>query len=113
MTNELEDLARAAIYADDLAIGVEGEFEVVGGAVGEQPFWEALLEVHRCQAVLVLHGWRRDKDEEARAPYSHNIERAVYRKQFEPEQPSRWVVVTLATRFGLLATFRGSKECPW
>lgn len=113
MSNELEELALAAIYADDLAIGVEGEFEITGGCPGEQTFEEAVAEVHRCQTVLLLHGWRRDKEQEQFAPYSHNIERAVYRRQFKPGQPSCWVVVTLATRFGLLAKFQGAKECPW
>ena len=111
--DDLATLAEAAIYADDLARGVEGTFEILGGWGEGLSDQEALTEIHDCQRTLVESGWRRDKNKEALAPFSHNIEVAAYRKQFKPGQPSRWGTLTLAIRFGVTATFKGSKELTW
>jgi hypothetical protein len=111
--NALETLARESIHAGDLARGVVGEFEILGGWDTSLSNQDALQEVHDSQRKLVEAGWRRDKAAERLAPFSHNIEVAAYRKQFKPGQPSRWVVVTVATRFGLTAKFKGTKELDW
>ena len=105
--NEMEILARAAYYTSDLVRGVEGEFEIAEEGWGQGGYQAALDEVHSVQRALVAAGWRRDKAKEERAPYSHNIEVACYRKQFKPGQKNRWVYVTVATRFGLVAKFVG------
>lgn len=113
-TNELEVLARAALYIPELARGVEGEVEITGGwGSGEQSGQEAVKEAHEAQITLFAAGWRRDKRKERRAPYTHNIEVACYRRQFKPGEKSRWIYVTVAIRFGLVATFHGVKELPW
>ena len=110
--DNLTALAYAGVYIEDLARGVEAEFTIEGG-IGHQSNAEALREIFFCQHHLVRNGWKRDKREEARAPYSHNIEVAAYRKQFKPGQPSRWITLILAVRFGVDATFKGHKELTW
>jgi hypothetical protein len=106
--DDLLTLATASIYIDDLVAGVEGEFEITGGwGSDEQTFTDALAEVHKAQGTLVANGWRRNKEKEKKAPYSHNIEVACYSKQLKPGQKSRWIYVTVATRFGLHAKFTG------
>jgi hypothetical protein len=112
--NDLEVLARAAIDVPDLARGVEGEVEMeMEGMFGQEDFRRVLNEIRDGQRTLVAAGWRRDAEKEELAPYSHNIEVACYRKQFTPGRRSRWVYVTVATRFGLVAKFHGVKELPW
>jgi len=111
--NAMETLAEAAFYSPELARGLEGEFEIEEDGWGQGGFKAALEEVHSVQRTLVESGWRRSKKEERLAPYSHNIEVAVYRKQLKPGKPSQWIVVTVATRFGLVAKFKGMNRKPW
>ena len=110
----MEVLAQAAYYIPELVRGVVGEFEVaMEGMSGQEDWRRTLNEIRDAQRALVEAGWRRNKEKEERAPYSHNVEVACYRKQFKPGQPSRWVYVTVTTRFGLVAQFYGVESLDW
>jgi len=108
--NEMEALARAALYFPDIARGVTGEFTI------EQDGWAPLCqktldEIHRGQHYLRDAGWLRDRLLEKRAPYTHNIDVAVYRKKFN--KGWRWITVTASFRFGICAAFTCTEEAPW
>jgi len=102
----MEVLARASYYVPELVRGKPGEFEISEDGWGQGGYQAALAELHNVQRALIEAGWRRDKEKEQHAPYSHNIEVACYRKQFKVGKPSKWVYVTVATRFGLTAKFQ-------
>ena len=111
--NAMEVIAEAAYYIPELIRGMEGSFEI-SQEDWNTGFSEKLAEVHEAQRALVQAGWRRDKRKEELAPLSHNFEVACYRKQLKRGQRSRWVYVTVATRFGLVAKFYGGNESlPW
>jgi len=114
--NPLVELAQAAIYVPDLARGVIGEIEITEEGWGEGDVPRVLEEIHRGQRTLVEAGWRRSKHHERHAPYTHNVEVAVYRKQLEGEKVPHWIVVLVTTRFGLHSVWKGlgpRKKGPW
>jgi len=105
--NEKETLAQAAYYIPEMVRGVEGKFEIEEDGWGQGNAQAAVEEIHSVQRALTKAGWRRNKAKEKLAPYSHNIEVACYTKQFKPGQKNRWVYITIATRFGVVAKFVG------
>lgn len=107
--NAMEVIAEAAYYIPELVQGMEGTFEIDGMYTPK----ESVAEIHEVQLALAQAGWRRDKEREQYAPFSHNIEVACYRKQLKRGQRSRWVYITIATRFGLIAKFYGGQKLPW
>ena len=110
--NEMEALAMAALYIPELARGVEGEVTIEENGWNNGDYPRALTELYQAQRTLIEAGWRRNKYLEKLAPYDrHNIDVAVYWRLFDSGQ--RWIVVTAAARFGLSATFTGTKDKPW
>lgn len=109
-TPPLLALANAAIYIDELARGVQGEFiiEATGG-FGDSA--ALIAEIHECQLVLFQEGWRRDKRTEAvySHEFTHNVEVAVYRKRFTGDRKPFFIQVNLTTRFGVRAVFIGKR----
>ena len=102
-------LADAAIYVEDLARGVQGEFIISEEDCGDSE--RALREIHDCQLVLYEAGWRRCPSTEwfyARE-FSHNVEVAIYRRQFPGHRKPFFIQINLTTRFGVRAVFIGKR----
>lgn len=111
--NEMEVLAMAALYIPELARGVSGVVDIeMDGMTCVEDFKRTRDEIFDAQRSLGAAGWVRNRYLEDLAPYDrHNIDVAVYERKFDSKM--RWIVVTAASRFGLSATFTGTKTKPW
>lgn len=114
--NPLLAIAMAALDIPELARGIVGEVQIEQPGMGAEGAIEAINRIHEAQVLLKQEGWVRRKPHERNAPYTHNIEVAVYRKKFEDAQYTNWIVVTIATRFGVSSTWTGigpKRFGPW
>ena len=107
--NEMEAIARACLYIPELARGVQGEVEIES-MFGAEDWHRTRDELHKAQRTLREAGWRRVSRLERNAPYSHNVEVAVYTKRFD--KPF-YIVVEVTTRFGIYAAFKSYTSAPW
>ena len=105
----LLQLAEAALYIDDLARGVQGEFIIEEEGIGNPG--PTIREIHECQVHLFQEGWRRHKAAERvyQAGFSHNVEVAVYAKRFPGQKKPHFIQINLTTRFGVRAVFIGKR----
>jgi hypothetical protein len=111
-TPPLLALANAAIYIDELARGVQGEFIIEMDSMCDPEDAErTVAEIHECQLVLVREGWLRHPqvEEVYQRGFTHNVEVAVYGKRFSGERNYRFVQINLTTRFGVRAVFIGKR----
>lgn len=111
--NEMEELARAAFYIQDIAKGAIGSFKIEEEGWGQGDGPRAYQDIKDCLALLDMDGWKRDNEVALMAPYTANIRRAVLKKKFPKPIGWRWVTVTLAERFGVDCTFTSLDEQPW
>ena len=110
--NEMETLARAAFYVQDAMRGVLGEWEIEDASWSPETSRTAYEELQHCLKRLKEDGWKDRPDLSERAPYSHNIRVGCFYKKV-PGVGRRWITLTVAARFGLVAKFKVWKGVPW
>lgn len=106
--NEMEVLAKASFYIQDIIAGRIGEFEITeeGWGAGDGP--RALAEVKECLLKLKEAGFKDDLGGLRSAPYSHNVNVGCFTKEFD--HGDRTVIMTLTTRFGIHAKFSAQRH---
>ena len=110
--NEMETLAEAAFYVQDVVKGRIGKFKVEEEGWGQGGAAKAYGEIAFVLKTLKDAGFKDRAALALEAPYTGNIRRGVYYKRF-PGNEKRWVVLILAERFGVDATFEVMDTKPW
>lgn len=110
--NAMEELARAAFYVTDAMRGVLGEWEIEDSDWSPATSRTAYEELQRNLKLLKEAGWKDRPKLSERAPYSQNIRVGCFYKTVRGVG-KRWITLTVASRFGLIAKFKVHKDKPW